>query len=68
VIDDKLCFNPRIPEQWKAYSFKVKFRNQILKIEVAADKTSFLLEGTEPLEILLNGKAVEVAPNNLVIV
>ena len=68
VIDDKLCFNPRIPEQWKAYSFKVNFRNQILKIEVAADKTSFLLEGTEPLEILLNGKAVEVAPNNLVIV
>ncbi len=68
VVDDKLCFNPRIPEQWTAYSFKVNFRNQILKIEVAAGKTSFLLEGTEPLGILLNGKAIEVEPNNLVIV
>ena len=68
VVNDQLSFYPRIPEQWKAYSFKVNFRNQILKIEVASDKTSFLLEGTEPIIILVHGKETELKPNELVTV
>jgi maltose phosphorylase len=31
VEDDQLCFSPKIPEQWTAYSFKINFRNQIVK-------------------------------------
>lgn len=68
IVNDQLSFHPRIPEQWKTYSFKVNFRNQILKIEVASDKTSFLLEGTEPILILVNGKEAELKPNELVTV
>jgi maltose phosphorylase len=68
VVNDQLSFNPRIPEQWKAYSFKVNFRNQILKIEVASNKSSFLLEGTEPIIILVHGKETELKPNELKIV
>jgi maltose phosphorylase len=68
VVNDQLSFNPRIPEQWSAYSFKVNFRNQILKIEVASNKTSFLLEGTEPIIILVHGKDTELKPNELVTV
>jgi maltose phosphorylase len=68
VVNDQLSFNPRIPEQWTAYSFKVNFRNQILKIEVASNKTSFLLEGTEPIIILVHGKGTELKPNELVTV
>jgi maltose phosphorylase len=68
VVNDQLSFSPRIPEQWKAYSFKVNFRNQILKIEVASNKTSFLLEGTEPIIIVVHGKDTELKPNELVTV
>jgi len=68
VVNDQLSFHPRIPEQWKAYSFKVNFRNQILKIEVALNKSSFLLEGTEPIIILVHGKETELKPNELKIV
>ncbi|NJW51318.1 glycoside hydrolase family 65 protein [Salinimicrobium oceani] len=68
VIDGKLSFNPRIPEGWDSYSFKLNFRNQILKISVAPQKTSFSLEGTEPLEILVNGKPVAVMPSVLLTV
>ena len=32
IIDDKLSFTPRIPEKWKSYSFKINFRNRILKV------------------------------------
>jgi maltose phosphorylase len=63
VVDGKLSFNPRIPEGWESYSFKLNFRNQILKINVAPQKTSFTLEGNETLEILVKGNPVKVEPS-----
>jgi len=68
IVDDKLSFHPRIPEEWTGYSFKVNFRNQIVKIKVAADKTTFSLEGDEAIEILVKDKLVEVTPNEVVTV
>lgn len=63
VVDDQLSFIPRIPEEWTAYSFKVNFRNQIVKVEVTRNKTSFKLEGDQPITILVNGKKKDVIPN-----
>ena len=63
VVEGKLSFDPKIPNGWDAYSFKLNFRNQILKINVAPEKTSFTLEGNEPLEILVKGKVVKVEPS-----
>jgi len=34
VKDNKLVLNPRIPEKWKSYSFKINFRNNLIKVEV----------------------------------
>lgn len=63
VVDDQLSFSPRIPEEWTAYSFKVNFRNQIVKVEVTRNKTIFKLEGDQPITILVNGKKVDVIPD-----
>ncbi len=63
IVNDQLSFTPRIPEQWNAYSFKVNFRNQIIKVEVTAGKTSFHLEGTDSLDILVNGKKETIGLN-----
>jgi len=68
VKNDMLSFEPKIPTQWKAYSFKVNFRNQILKMNVAQGSATFELSGTDELKILVNGKKVTVAPNNLMTV
>lgn len=68
VKEGKLSFTPRIPEQWDAYSFKINFRNQILKINVTQNKTNFELLNGEELSILVNGEVVVVSPNNLVTV
>lgn len=68
VKNDQLCFDPRIPEQWDAYSFKINFRDQIVKVEVTSNKCTFSLEGDEPLDILVNGNTVGVKPNNVVTV
>jgi maltose phosphorylase len=66
--NDTLSFEPRIPEQWNAYSFKVNYRNHILKINVTQNGTSFELEKGDDLVILVDGKKVAVSPNDLVTV
>jgi len=63
VIDDKLNFHPRIPKQWKSYSFKINFRNRILKVTVSGDRCSFLLDAREEMSIRVNGKRVVLPPN-----
>jgi maltose phosphorylase len=68
IVNDKLSFEPRIPEQWEGYSFKVNFRNQILKVNACKNHTHFELEGHQDLEILVNGNPVMIRPNNLVTV
>jgi maltose phosphorylase len=68
VKDDRLSFNPQIPKQWEAYSFKINFRNQILKVNVCQNETNFELEGSKDLDILVNGKKVTISPNSLVTV
>ena len=68
VVNDKLSFEPKIPEQWEGFSFKVNFRNQIIKVNACKDQTHFELEGDQDLEILVNGKTIAISPYNLVTV
>ena len=66
VVEDKLSFTPRIPQEWKAYSFKVNFRNRILKVTVTKDQTSFELESDQEMSIRVYGKRVVLAPSKSV--
>lgn len=68
VRDNALHFEPRIPAQWEAYSFKINFRNQILKVSIGQNETQFALEGNEPIRVYVFGKEILVEPNGLVTV
>ncbi|WP_162126503.1 glycoside hydrolase family 65 protein [Flavobacterium phycosphaerae] len=68
VKNDTLHFEPRIPAEWNGYSFKINFRNQILKVSVHQKETKFSLEGDKELTVYVNGKAILVEPNSLVTV
>jgi maltose phosphorylase len=68
IKNNTLHFSPRIPKEWQGYSFKINFRNQILKVSVAQNKTNFVLEGDTEITVNVNGKEVLVEPNNLVTV
>ncbi|MES2812495.1 MAG: glycoside hydrolase family 65 protein [Bacteroidota bacterium] len=57
VKNDTLTFEPRIPAQWKGYSFKVNFRNSIVKVEVNHQGTTVTVEGDKSLEVIVNGES-----------
>ncbi|CCG52213.1 Glycoside hydrolase, family 65 [Flavobacterium indicum GPTSA100-9 = DSM 17447] len=55
VKEGKLTFEPRIPKEWDAYSFKVNYRNAIVKVEVNHQGTQVSVEGDHSIDILVNG-------------
>ncbi len=57
VKKGKLTFEPRIPSQWQGYSFKVNFRNSIVKVEVNHQGTNVSVEGDTSLEVIVNGES-----------
>ena len=66
--DDKLSFAPKIPKQWKSYSFKVNFRNRIIKVNVTENQTSFEYNGTAEMTLRVNDKRVLLKPSQETIV
>ena len=61
VKDNTLHFSPKIPKEWKGYSFKINFRNQILKVAITHKETTFSVNGNNDLEIVVNNKRVLVS-------
>ncbi|WP_443110709.1 glycosyl hydrolase family 65 protein [Caloramator sp. mosi_1] len=51
IYNDKIKFEPIIPDKWKKYSFRVNYRGRLIKVEV--DKKMVRLE-------LLEGEEIEV--------
>lgn len=60
VQNDTLMFEPRIPSQWDSYSFKVNFRNRILKVTVDRNGTSFSLELGDPIAVKVNNELIKI--------
>ncbi|MBC30704.1 MAG: family 65 glycosyl hydrolase, partial [Muricauda sp.] len=66
IIEDKLNFTPQLPEKWEAYSFKINFRNRILKVTVTKEGSSYELTGAEEMSIRVNGKRVVLKPGETI--
>ncbi|WP_343488040.1 glycoside hydrolase family 65 protein [Allomuricauda sp. d1] len=66
VIDDKLNFTPQIPEEWDSYSFKINFRNRIIKVTVTKKGSNYELAGNEEMSIRVNGERVVLLPGKTV--
>jgi maltose phosphorylase len=66
VKDSTLHFAPKIPKEWQGYSFKINFRNQIIKVTVNQKATQIALEGNTAITVVVNGKEVAVEANGVV--
>lgn len=58
VRNNQLHFEPKIPAEWKGYSFKVNFRNAIVKAEVNQYGTNVSIEGNSDVEVFVNGESL----------
>jgi len=55
VKNNQLHFDPKIPKEWEGYSFKVNFRNAIVKVQVNHNGTQVSIEGHKDVEVIVNG-------------
>ena len=60
VRNDALHFSPKIPKEWTEYSFKINFRNNLLRVSVSHLETTFSMQGNNKLTVFVNGKEVLV--------
>ncbi|MGE5599008.1 MAG: family 65 glycosyl hydrolase domain-containing protein [Bacteroidota bacterium] len=51
----RLSFAPYLPEPWRSYSFRMRFRGRRLSITVRADQAIIAQDEGEPLDILVRG-------------
>lgn len=64
IKNDQLHLNPLIPNQWKSYSFKVCFRENVLKVNVSAENVIIANEDGPSLSVKVNGIEVSVAESS----
>ena len=62
IVNNTLSFSPKIPNKWKSYSFKINFRNQILKVNINHSKTNFELNSDKELSVYLDDKLITISP------
>lgn len=66
IYDDKVVFRPRIPSNWKKYSFKVNYRGRLIKVVVEKEFVQFELIKGEDLNILFYDKEVVLKQNEVI--
>jgi len=62
VKNDRLSFRPFLPAQWKSYSFNIRFRENVIKINVDSNGGVFINLSTTPVTIDVFGNAYTIAP------
>lgn len=55
-----LHFEPKIPKQWKGYSFKINFRNHIVTLKVTANEVKIQSQGEGTLPVYIFNQSVTV--------
>lgn len=60
VKDGKLYFNPFLPEQWKSYSFRIEFRERVIKVKVSKEGIETILESGEAMDIYLKDEMINL--------
>jgi maltose phosphorylase len=56
IIDDKPSFTTRLPKEWDGFSFKINYRDNILKVNVTNSGTDVQLSSGDTMEVIVNGE------------
>lgn len=60
VKENTLSFDPKLPEAWQGFAFKINFRQSVLKVTVGREKTEITRESGSECRVLLFGEPINV--------
>ncbi|NLK96785.1 glycoside hydrolase family 65 protein [Defluviitalea saccharophila] len=60
TFNEELSFSPFIPKDWESYSFKINYRDRLIKVFVDKKDVIITLEKGEPLNLKLYGEKIEL--------
>ena len=63
VKENNLFFTPKIPKKWKSYCFNILFREQILRVSISKNSTTFQVDGENSMDLFVNDKKYVIKPN-----
>jgi len=55
VSDGELSFAPYLPQQWDSYSFKIKFQERIIAVEIREEEVIYKLVSGNEIEFKHRG-------------
>lgn len=58
VYEDAISFAPYLPKNWKGYSFKVRYRGRVIKVDVKQEGANYTLLEGEGVEIVNHGNKI----------
>lgn len=61
VRDNKLSFKPLIPKQWKSYSFRVWFRENVLQVNINGEFITITNEEGPSISVIVNDENQSIA-------
>jgi maltose phosphorylase len=64
VYNHKIYLNPRIPKAWDSYSFKIRFRGSVLKINALKNKVEVHNYSNNELKLVIFEKEYTLNGNN----
>ena len=59
-------FAPFIPKKWNLLSFEIRFRNQLLKIELTKDYTKIYNQSNQPIDVELYDTKYTISANEFI--
>ncbi|MDQ2180014.1 glycoside hydrolase family 65 protein [Marinifilum sp. D714] len=68
VVNGSLVFNPMLPKVWKSYSFKVRFRGNLLNVRVSEDGVGVINEEGEAINIFIKDDEYKVEKESSLVV
>ncbi|WP_321278939.1 glycoside hydrolase family 65 protein [Marinifilum fragile] len=68
VVNGSLVFNPMLPKVWKSYSFKVRFRGNLLNVRVSEEGVGVINEEGEAINIFIKDDEYKVEKESSLVV
>jgi maltose phosphorylase len=60
IKDGQLYLNPFLPDKWKSFSFRLEFRERVIKVKVSTEGVQTVLESGKPIDIVVKDEKVKL--------